>query len=138
MMCGVKKNMAKKEVKQSNLDAGENQTFEHKESVKIPDGSHKGQIKSVTYEKRNEFEYIDVRVSVDGFPDITIKTGFPATISENSSLGKFLQSAGMAIKPGKVSSLSDIRDTLIDRSISYQTYTDDVYARIVNKTIKFV
>lgn len=128
--------MAKKIVQQSSMD--DNHEFEMKESIHIPDGVHSGLVKSITYEKRNDFEYVDIRITVDGIPEVTIKTGFPANISENSSLGKFLISSGIEVRPGKKTSLNDIRNALIDRKVQYTTYTEDVYARIVNKSIKFL
>jgi len=126
-----------KNVKQTIVDA-EDHEFEMREATHIPDGSHVGLIKNISYEKRNDFEYVDVRVTVDNIQDVTIKTGFPANISDNSSFGKFLISGGIGIVPGKMITMNDIRKALMDRKISYITYTEDVYARIINKSIKFL
>lgn len=131
-----------KQSKQKNFDAeaesNEDVEFEMKEAVQIPDGVHTGFIKSIVYAERGEFQYVDVRVSMDGIQDINVKTGFPAKITPNSSFGKFLISAGFEVKPGKTVKLSDLREALLDRSVQYTTFTEDVYARIVNKSIKFL
>lgn len=72
-----------------------------KESISIEEGKHTGEITDVKQETRGDagYTYIDVHVTVDdlkkqdGTP-VTIKAGFPATISEKSGLGKILQEFG--------------------------------------------
>ena len=72
---------------------------EWKEPIKIPDGKHTGEI--VAVEERHEpFEYTDVIVKLDEF-DFEIKYGCPTSLSENTKLGKLLQTFGIAATPGE-------------------------------------
>jgi len=72
-----------------------------KESVEVKQGVHKGEITDVKMETRGDagYTYVDVHVTVDdekksdGTP-LTIKKGFPATISLKSGLGKVIQDFG--------------------------------------------
>jgi hypothetical protein len=109
------------------------------EATKISDGIHSGKIKNVVHETREGFDYIDMYVDIvdDNDNTVTIKTGFPAYVSQNSSLGRFLVAAGFEFKPNDKLNLSDIKDELIGKELSFQTYTEDNFARVINKTIKF-
>jgi hypothetical protein len=109
------------------------------EATKISDGIHNGQIKNIVHEKRQGFDYIDVYVDIedDNGNYVTIKTGFPAYISQNSSLGRFLTTAGFVLKPKDKIHLQDIKDKMIGKPMTFQSYTEDNFAKVINKTIKF-
>jgi hypothetical protein len=109
------------------------------EATKISDGIHEGKIKNIVRENRQGFDYVDMYIDIadDKGDYVTIKTGFPSYISVNSSLGRFLQTAGFVLKPKEKISLSDIKEKLVGQDISFQTYTEDNFAKIINKTIKF-
>ncbi len=94
---------------------------------------------NVVHEKREGFDYIDIYIGIvdDNGNDVSIKTGFPAYVSQNSSLGRFLITAGMSFKPKDKLTLEDIKDHIVDSSITFQTTTEDNFARVLNKTIKF-
>lgn len=109
-----------------------------KEVIHIEDGKHKGHITNMIREVRKDFDYIDIYVELDDIDeDISIKTGFPAGISEKSTFGKFLISAGINHQAGDKVSLKDVKTRLIGRTISFQTYTENDFSNIMNKTIKF-
>ena len=109
-----------------------------KEVIHIEDGRHEGHITNMIREVRADFDYIDIYVELDDIDeDISIKTGFPAGISEKSTFGKFLISAGLEHKPKDKVSLKDVKARLIGRTISFQTYTENDFSNIMNKTIKF-
>ena len=114
-----------------------------KETVTIEDGLHKGDIKNLIRETRKDFDYVDLYVELtdvkgkDTDQTITLKTGFPASISEKSSFGRLLIASGLSFKPGDSLEVDDIKAGLLDRCISFQTMTDGDFSNIINKTIKF-
>ena len=109
-----------------------------KEVIHIPDGKHTGHITNMIREVRGDYDYIDIYVELDDMDgEISIKTGFPAGISEKSTFGKFLNSANIEHKPNDRVSLKDIKARVIGRTIVFQTYTDGDFSNIMNKTIKF-
>ena len=109
-----------------------------KEVIHIEDGKHEGHITNMIREVRADFDYIDIYVELDDMKgEASIKTGFPAGISEKSTFGKFLISAGIDYQPKDKVSLKDVKARLIGRTISFQTYTDNDFSNIMNKTIKF-
>lgn len=109
------------------------------EATKISDGMHTGKITNVVHENREGFDYIDLYVVMtdDNGKEVTIKTGFPAYISQNSSFGRFLVNAGFEFKPKDTIKLPTIKEELIGKVMTFTTYTEDNFARVVNKTIKF-
>ena len=119
-------------------DVDEEDILVVKEVVHIEDGKHTGHITNMIREVRADFDYIDIYVALDDIAeDISIKTGFPAGISEKSTFGKFLISAGIDYVAGDKVSLKDIKARLTGRTISFQTYTENDFSNIMNKTIKF-
>jgi hypothetical protein len=131
----------KKEQKQKQIEAkneaDENVLIVHRPTI-INDGVHSGEIANIVRETRQEFDYIDVYVDIEdseGQP-VTIKTGFPAYISKNSSFGRFLTELGLDYAVGEEINLSDVKEYLVGKTISFQTYTEDQFARIINKTIR--
>ena len=128
-----------KKIEAEETTEGEEDVIVVQEGTKITDGMHNGQIKNIVHEKRQGFDYVDVYIDVedDNGNYVTIKTGFPAYISQNSSLGRFLNEAGMELKPGDKVGLQKIKDNVIGRDIAFQTFTDDQFAKVLNKTIKF-
>ena len=136
-----------KEAKQNKKnEAGENwkkdledDILTVQEATKISDGVHSGTIMNIVHENREGFDYIDMYIGItyDNGNNVTIKTGFPAYVSQNSSLGKFLSTAGFNYKPGDKLELAEIKEAIVEKGITFQTYTEDNFARIVNKTIKF-
>lgn len=109
-----------------------------KEVIHIDDGKHTGHITNMIREVRADFDYIDIYVELDDVEgQVSIKTGFPAGISEKSTFGKFLISAGMDYKAGDNVSLKDVKAQLIGRTVVFQTYTENDFSNIMNKTIKF-
>jgi hypothetical protein len=117
----------------------ENDVLTVQEATKISDGIHEGQIMNIVHENREGFDYIDMYIGItdDNGNEITIKTGFPAYVSQNSSLGKFLTTVGLEYEPKDKLKLSEIKEMIVGKTITFQTYTEDNFARVVNKTIKF-
>jgi len=113
--------------------------IEVKEIKTIPEGKHSGVIANMIYETRKEFSYIDVYIDLNDLKDTTLKTGFPANISEKSTFGIFLKGAGLDIIPKQKISLNAVKERLVGQEIEFTTYNDDNdFAKVVNKTIKFL
>jgi len=132
-----KKIDAKAETMENDL---ENDILVVQEATHLKDGIHQGEVKNVVHEKRTGFDYIDVYVeteSENGEP-MTIKTGFPAYISVNSSFGRFLTESGFALSTGAKVSLTEIKEHIIGKNIQFQTHTEDNFAKVLNKTVKFL
>jgi hypothetical protein len=129
----------KLEASEENEEPQDDDVIVVQEATKISDGIHEGKIKNIVRENRQGFDYVDMYIDIadDKGDYVTIKTGFPSYISVNSSLGRFLQTAGFVLKPKEKISLSDIKEKLVGQDISFQTYTEDNFAKIINKTIKF-
>jgi len=131
--------MKQKDVEGKDIEADEDEDIlVVKEVVHIEDGKHKGHITNLIREVRADFDYIDIYVELDDIDgDVSIKTGFPAGISEKSTFGKFLISAGIDHQARDKVSLKDVKARLIGRTISFKTYTENDFSNIMNKTIKF-
>jgi len=128
--------------KDEKLVDEDEEIIEVHEALKISDGAHSGIIDNVVHEKRGDegqYDYLDLYINLkdDNDNEATIKTGFPFYISESSGLGMILEKAGMKLKAGDTLKLSAIKDTLIGKKLIFQTFTEDKFARIMNKTIKF-
>lgn len=70
-----------------------------KESIKIPEGKHKGKIARLDV-RTEPFSYLDVWVALDDVKDsqgkpVQLKDGNPLTVSKNSKLGRLLKRFGM-------------------------------------------
>jgi len=133
------KKMKQKDVEGNEIEADEDEDIlVVKEVVHIEDGKHTGHITNMIREVRADFDYLDIYVQLDDVEgDVSIKTGFPAGISEKSTFGKFLISAGIDHQAGDKVSLKDVKARLIGRTIAFQTYTENDFSNIMNKTIKF-
>ena len=130
-----------KEKEQENLDADDD-IIEVHEGMKLDDGKHTGTIDNVVHEKRGDnqqYDYLDIYINVidSNNNEVTIKTGFPCYISDNSQLGKFLISAGMTFEPKDKIGISKIKEHVVGKEINFQTFTEDQFARVMNKTISF-
>lgn len=128
-----------KNIEGNNIEAdADDDILVVKDVVTIPDGKHTGHITNMIREVRADFDYIDIYVELDDIEgEVSIKTGFPAGISEKSTFGKFLKSAGIVHEAGDKVSLKDVKARLIGKTISFQTYTEGDFSNIMNKTIKF-
>lgn len=109
-----------------------------KDVVNIEDCKHRGHITNLIREVRADFDYIDIYIELDDIEgEISLKTGFPAGISKKSTFGKFLISAGIRHKAGDEISLKAVKEQLLGRTVTFQTYTEGDFSNIMNKTIKF-
>lgn len=120
----------------------EDEIIEVHEALKISDGAHSGIVDNVVHEKRGDegqYDYLDLYINLkdDNDNNATIKTGFPFYISESSGLGIILEKAGLKYKAGDKLKLSDIKKVLVGKKLIFQTFTEDKFARIINKTLKF-
>lgn len=114
----------------------------------LKDGVHTGVIGNCelrTAEKNGEtFEYFDILIDVEYQKDdslITLKTGFPLTLSEVSSLGQFLKKSGFELETGKEYSLEKIKQHLLNKEVTFQTTQTETkkgtFARVLRETLKF-
>ena len=127
------------EAKEERKQALENDILVVQEATHLSDGIHNGKINNVVHENRQGYDYIDIYIDVNDEKgnNMTVKTGFPAYISSNSGLGRFLNEAGMNFKAGDKIELFKVRDVIIGRKVVFQSYTEDNFAKVINKTIKF-
>jgi hypothetical protein len=138
-MKNEKKSKDKADEEAQRKEALEDDVLIVQEPTKISDGIHTGKIANMVHENREGFDYIDIYIGIkdDNGKDVNIKTGFPAYLSTNSSLGRFLMSAGISFAPTDKITLSGVMQDVVGKEVSFQTYTEDNFARVVNKTIKF-
>jgi len=110
-----------------------------KEVVKIKDGVHSGTITNMIRDIRKGFDYVDVYIETEDEKgnDATIKAGFPCNISDVSSFGKLIRDSGISFTENQALKLSEIKEHLLDKSITFTTFTDGDFARVINKTIEF-
>lgn len=111
--------------------------MEWQKSVKIPDGKHTGVITKIE-ERHEPFEYIDVFVKLDD-TDIEIKYGCPAFMSEDSKLGRLMQTFGVKFVVG---TKADLDVSLKGRKVEFMTLmkkskkADREYSEIVEDSLK--
>ena len=121
--------------KSKELEAGDI-SIEAQETKQIDEGKHEGFITAIEY-REEPFEYIDVYVDCEG---VELKTGFPAYLTKNSGLGRFLQEMGIDFNVGDVITLKDMQNKLVGKKISFLTANQvtekGIFAKILNTTIK--
>lgn len=111
----------------------------------IEDGKHSGIISNVISNIKSEerqYDYLDVEVEfVEHDKKPKVKVGFPANISELSSLGRLLIKSGMQFIEGDNITIKSIKDQLVGKGITFLTKTDKTekgnFARILAETIEF-
>lgn len=106
-----------------------------KEVIKIEDGLHKGTIIDVD-ERETPYHYVDVHIEIEKSL-IVVKAGFPASISEMSSLGELLVRFGTKIEADKE---YDPEKILNGKKVQFLTTTEKTergeFARVVPESIK--
>jgi len=117
--------------------------------IKIEEGKHEGIITNVLHNLPNEaegrtYDYLDVVIKITDSDNVEVKTGFPANISELSTLGRLLKKAGMDIEKleeGEKVSVTDIKEKLVDREITFLSKNEKTsngeFARVLKDTIEF-
>ena len=111
--------------------------MEWQEPVKIPDGKHTGVITKIE-ERHEPYEYIDVFVNLDE-TDIEIKYGCPAFMSEESKLGRLMQTFGVKFVVG---TKADLDVALKGRKVVFMTLlkknkkSDKEFSEIVEDSLK--
>ncbi len=92
--------------------------LEWKQSIKIPDGNHAGEITRI--EDRTEpFNYTDIYVKLADI-DVEMKYGCPTVLSENSKLGRVMQTFGATVEVGKKLNINNL---LIGKKVKFMTIT---------------
>lgn len=119
-----------------------NEVFEVEEAVTIPDGKHTGIIKKVTIENRADpktketYRYVDLHCVIDGVPDITLRAGFPAKITEKTGLGQLLRRFGAKVEVGaKIDPVSFLTGKKVVFFTEEETNTRGTFSRIDNNSI---
>ena len=98
---------------------------ETKEFEPLKNGVHQGGIVDVEEVSRAKkatgevFKYVDVSISVSDYQkddgnDLILKIGFPAKITDNTDLGKFIKDMGYTTKVGKNFDLDSLRGSLVE------------------------
>jgi len=110
--------------------------LEWKESIKIQDGLHDGEITRIEY-KTDPYEYTDIYIKVDN-TDFEIKYGCPSILSEGSKLGKLLIAMGAKFEKGKK---IDPEKVLVGTKVKFMSITKKAkdgkeYSNVVDDSIK--
>ncbi len=116
---------------------GEQMKILVKPVLKIPDGSHRGVIKTIQY-RTKPYEYTDlvIQFPIDG-KQASIKAGFPTMVTPESKLGKLLTAFGAILEVGKE---IEPEATLIERNVTFMTISNKTergtFANVVPNSIK--
>jgi hypothetical protein len=112
------------------------------EAKTIVEGPHNATITNVAFESRQDpqtketYQYCDLHVVLDDVPDITLKAGFPAKITEKTGLGGILSRFGAKLVIGAdldpVALLKGRKITCITKD---ETNARGTFARIDNSSI---
>jgi len=99
----------KQELKEEKMKVEETKEFEP-----LKNGVHKGRIVDVEEVNRSEYDYVDISISVDDYvkdngEHLVLRVGFPAKITENTGLGKFIKDMGIKLVVGKDIDLDELR-----------------------------
>lgn len=110
--------------------------LEWKESIQIQDGSHTGTVSKVEF-RTEPYEYTDVYVKLEGL-DVELKYSCPTNLSENSKLGRLLQSFGIAPTP---KTKIDPEKVLVGQKVQFMTLTKKTkegkeFSEIVEDSVK--
>lgn len=114
-----------------------------KKAIKIEEGKQTGIIHDFKKSDTSQYDYIDVLVQLDDYPEIQpIKAGFSCKnweISEVSALGLFLRNSGLNYVENDELTFDKIKEHLLGKQIEFTTYNDkNGFAKIVLNTIKFI
>lgn len=110
--------------------------FKWKESISIPDGNHQGEITKIV-NRTDPYDYTDIFIKVDGF-DVELKYGCPSILSENSKLGRLMQSFGQQFQKDVE---IDIEEILKGKRVTFMTLTKKTkdkkeFSEIVSDSLK--
>jgi len=129
------------ENKKADEDRDENIIIAH-DVIEIPDGRIDGIFIDIQRRRSEIYDYVDLyfEIEIDG-QKTTIKTGYPANISEKSGLGSFIEMCGFEIIPDKGYKLTDIKQELYGKIFSFNVIHESTvkgkFARIVNSSIEY-
>ena len=84
-----------------------------KKAIKIDDGLHEGAITGIEY-RQKPYEYVDVVIDMQG---MTLKSGYPACMMEDSKLGLLMKRFGIIVAEG----LKVIPEDIIGRAVQFLT-----------------
>lgn len=107
--------------------------IEVKETNRLEDGKHKGKIIEVNFETRGsqEYEYVDVIIDTG---KMTVTAGYPATITEDTQLGKLLHRFGVVFNIGDP---VDPNKHLIEKNCMFMTITTDKgFPKVLTESVK--
>lgn len=116
------------------------------EAKTIPQGLHNAVISNVTIESRNSepdvkgeketYQYVDLHVKLDEVPDIILRAGFPAKVTEKTGLGMLLQRFGHKIEVGKqINVITALKGKKIKCITADETNSRGTFARIQQSSI---
>lgn len=112
------------------------------EAKTIPEGPHNAVITDVTFANRQDprtketYQYCDLHIVLDDAPDITLKSGFPAKITEKTGLGSLLRRFGTKLEIGAdVDPVKILKNKKISCVTQDETNDRGTFARIDNSSI---
>jgi len=107
--------------------------IEVKESKTINEGKHEGIITQIEY-REEPYAYTDIFIESEG---ITLKVGYPTTISEKSMLGNTLKRFGVKLEVGKKINPTKI---LVGKKVEFITLNKDrdgkEFAKVIPDSLK--
>lgn len=100
----------------------------------IDEGKHNGTLIKCEENTRGEYKYMDMwfKILGDGV-DRTIKTGVPSRIEKNSTLGRIIESTGLAVIVGEE---YDLEEILVGKTFSFLVTDEPGTGKHAGKTFK--
>jgi beta-lactamase superfamily II metal-dependent hydrolase len=115
-------------------------------TISLEDGMHFGEISKFD-ERLDPYHYIDVYLK-EKESGMEIKTGFPATISPTTGLGKFLRTMGIDVDliveehedDDEEYDLDELMNPIIGKKVTFQTLKEETekgtFSKVVTNSIK--
>ena len=109
--------------------------LEVQEAIKVDEGKHTATIVRVV-ERKEQYHYIDLHFRLDDV-GLVIKGGYPASITENTKLGKLLERMGTKLE---ISTKLDLEVELLQKRVTLMTLNETkdgrTFARVVAGSVK--
>jgi hypothetical protein len=105
-------------------------------SIDVKDGVHKGVITGIEF-RETPYQYTDIIIGLEEFPDFEMKVGYPTIITPTSKLGDFCLRMGLTLNIGQEVDL----DILKGKQVTFMTMKErgkdgKTYARIIPESVK--
>jgi len=117
-------------------------TFKVKESLRLDDGAHAGEIVRIDYVDE-PYQYVEFVVKVDDSV-LELNYGCPQNLSANSKLGRMFELFGKTLTVNEEISEDEMKTIFVGQKVKFVTVTESVkrdgqlreYARIASESLK--